>query len=252
MATFEDLCTLRLIVTGAEKAPEELFEKVAALVPQASMIEGYGITECSPILTINRLGVQRKGVGKPLPGVHLQVARPDGSAPCEVGEVGVVLARGPSIFQGYWQRPKEVGFITFQGVLWYNTGDLGYLDSQGALTLEGRLKRFVKIGGEMVNLLALEEVLAKAIQDPSQEDKLACLAVIAQEEAGKKTRLFLITTLDLSLDEANRHLRAAGFSNLARLSAIITIPVLPLLGSGKVDYQSLYHLIDDKTPKVNS
>lgn len=253
IATPEDLATLRLVVTGAEKAPEDLFEKVAALNPKATMIEGYGITECSPILTINLPHLPKKGVGRPLPGVRLQIARLDGSSPCDIGEVGVVLAQGPSIFQGYWQRPKEVGFITFQNSLWYNTGDLGYLDEQGALTLEGRLKRFVKIGGEMVNLLALEETLTKAIKEPaSQEDGTPKLAVIAQEEAGKKTRLLLATTTDMSLEEANGHLRTAGFSNLARLAAVIKIPALPLLGSGKIDYRSILAIIAEKNIKVDA
>lgn len=229
------LRNVRLYVAGAEKVPEELFNQVKVVSPESQLIEGYGITECSPVLTLNLPGTPRKGVGLPLPGVRLLVVHPDSFEPISFDQMGLVLAAGPNIFPGYLGDSKSP-FYEFEGTRWYVTGDLGSVDAAGHLTLSGRLKRFVKIGGEMISLTALEQVLLQAMP---QDQTSPGVALKAREEAGSKTTIHAFTTFQLPLDKANALIKTAGFSNLARLTSVKQISSLPLLGSGKINYRGL-------------
>ena len=233
------LKTLRLCVTGAEKAPEELFAKVKAL-EHCDLVEGYGITECSPVLTVNLSGEAAKGVGCPLPGVELCIVHSDSHQPLPLGQRGLILVRGPNIFGGYFKQSTSSPFMTVDGRTWYVTGDLGFIDSEGCLTISGRLKRFVKIGGEMISLLAVEDALCRAFgKTLCLEEEGPILAVCAQEVAGEKTRLFAFTRFAATVDEFNQALKGAGFSNLVKVSAVTQLENIPLMGTGKVNYRGL-------------
>jgi long-chain-fatty-acid--[acyl-carrier-protein] ligase len=226
---------VRLFVSGAEKAPDEMFNQVKVVSPGSELIEGYGITECSPVLTINIPGTPRAGVGSPLPGVELLIVHPETMEPLPVGAQGLILATGPNIFPGYLGLSVNP-FHDYAGKRWYNTGDLGFLDETGHLTLSGRLKRFVKIGGEMISLSAIEQVLLGAVP---AEHPVPAVALKAREEVGQKTTLHAFVTFPLTLEEANQMIKAAGFSNLARLTSVRQLKELPLLGSGKINYRGL-------------
>ena len=173
-ATAEDIRTMRLCVTGAEKAPPELFKMLADLGKPGILMEGYGITECSPVLTMNPPDSDSKGVGKALPGIELCVVHPETEKLLPIGERGLILAKGPNVFNGYLNPGLSSPFATINGERWYKTGDLGYLDDKGFLTLSGRMKRFVKIGGEMVSLASLEEALLEiGLKKGSCEPKIS-------------------------------------------------------------------------------
>lgn len=232
------LRSLRLVVTGAEKTPEEIFTKMKELNRQTVVAEGYGITECAPILTLNPPQEKKgKGVGRPLPGVELLIVHPETYEVLPQGEQGLILAHGPNIFKGYLDPKRGTPFVTLNNKKWYETGDIGVLDENGYLTLLGRLKRFVKIGGEMISLGAIEEVLAELT--PEDQNTGPILAVGAEEDEGKKSELILFTSLPFTLEEVNQHLRKKGMSNLIKISRIKKLPFLPLLGTGKVDYRAL-------------
>lgn len=239
-ASLEQLKTVRLCVTGAEKAPPELFLMVKQL-PHCELIEGYGITECSPILTINRAADQRKGVGQPVPSVKLCIVDLETHRPLEQGKQGLILARGPNIFSGYLNKGLSSPFIFINGQPWYSTGDLGYLDEQGNLILSGRLKRFVKIGGEMVSLAAIEDVLQRTLGlNQGQEiEEGPTLAVCAREQEGNKPQIMVFTRFATTIDEVNRTLKEAGFSNLVKISQVKKVAEIPLMGTGKINYRSL-------------
>jgi acyl-CoA synthetase (AMP-forming)/AMP-acid ligase II len=241
VSTEKQLRTLRLVVAGAEKTPAELYDRLGALNPKALLIEGYGITECAPILTLNRPDKPRRGVGAPLEDVEIKVVHPETLTPLTMGEQGLVLARGPNIFHGYLDQTLSNPFVEVEGKKWYQTGDLGSVDKEDYLTLSGRLKRFVKIGGEMVSLTAIEETLQQAgakkgwILNPD----LPSLAVCAQELEGKKSEIYLFTTFTTTADEVNQLLRSSGMSNIIKIRAVKKLPYIPLLGTGKIDYRSL-------------
>lgn len=233
------LDTLRLCVTGAEKAPLDLFE-MAKQWKVNTMMQGYGITECSPVLTLNPNGDPEKGVGIPVSDVELLIVDLETQKPLSAGNQGLILARGPNVFSGYLNKGLASPFVEISGKQWYNTGDLGSLTSDGSLIISGRLKRFIKMGGEMISLTAIEDTLEKAFgkyHQGSEEGPL--LAVCAKEEAGEKTKIVLFTRAEISLDGANQALREAGFSNLVRLVKVQKMAEIPLMGTGKVNYRHL-------------
>ena len=235
-----ELDSMRLCVTGAEKAPPELFKRVKDFAG-ADILEGYGITECSPVLTLNRPGIPPKGVGQALPGVELLVVHPETFEPVPTNTQGHLLARGNTIFSGYLNPGLEPPFVEVEGKKWYKTGDLGILDEKGFFVITGRQKRFIKVGGEMISLSAVEEGLLKQGMEknwPISEDT-ASLGVIAREKEGEKPKIILFTTFDLDVDTANQAVKDAGFSNIVRISQIVKIDEIPLTGTGKVNFRAL-------------
>lgn len=248
------LASLRLVVSGAEKTPQDLFDKIAALGTQAGgteaggtgakLLEGYGITECSPIVTLDRLEEPHKGVGYPLPGVELAIIHPETGELQKRGEEGEVCIAGPNVFNGYLSgTARQNPFILLQGKQWYRSGDRGWIDSDGALILTGRLKRFVKIGGEMLSLSGMEEDLLQMVKEknwtiPSLDGPP--LAIIAKKnEEMDKMEVILFTTLSQSKEEMNGLLREKGSSRIAKITEVKKVEQIPLTGTGKTHYRLL-------------
>lgn len=238
----EQFIKMRLCVTGAEKAPPDLFQQVEKLGRGHELIEGYGITECSPALTFNKPGKPHKGVGQPLHNVELIIVHPETMEVLPIDTQGMILARGPNIFSGYINPGLSSPFVTVQGKEWYKTGDLGYLDASNALTISGRMKRFVKIGGEMISLESIESALLQIAGQKKwhiSHENGPSLAVCAKESAGEKTKLFLFTRFDTTVDEVNVALKECGFSNLVKVSSVQKLDEIPIMGTGKVNYRLL-------------
>jgi acyl-CoA synthetase (AMP-forming)/AMP-acid ligase II/1-acyl-sn-glycerol-3-phosphate acyltransferase/acyl carrier protein len=241
------LDSLRLIIVGAEKCPQAVFDRCAEIAPTSLLLEGYGITECSPVVSVNSPTYNRPGtIGKPLPGVELCVidlspADSDGLARFATNRLlgpdqqGMLLVSGPTIFPGYIGPDTASPFIERDGKRWYVTGDLASIDKDGYIHFAGRLKRFLKIGGEMVSLPALEEPLAQKFPPT---DKGPRVAVEGLEGEGKR-KVVLFTTLAITLSQANEILEAAGFHGIMRLDEVRQLPAIPVLGTGKTDYKVL-------------
>jgi len=238
-AKVEQLKTIRWFISGAEKAPPELFERVEKLGIGAVVIEGYGITECSPVLTITRANLPPKGVGQPLPGIEVCTIHLETNERLPSGAEGEICVRGPNVFNGYLGNPRDP-FIEIEGNRWYRTGDIGRLDEEGNLIISGRIKRFTKVGGEMISLGAVEEALVKAfIGQGKISADIPSLAVIADEKKEGQPQLILFSTAAISREEANQILQAQGFSRLVKISGVKKIAEIPLMGTGKTDYRSL-------------
>ena len=154
---------------------------------------------------------------------------------------GMLLVRGPSIFHGYLNYDGPDPFTEVDGKRWYVTGDLVRLDEDGYIHFCGRLKRFLKIGGEMVSLPALEEPLSR-LYPPTENGPQ--VAVEGVDAPGRWIVLF--TTLDISLKQANDILAEAGLRGVMRLDAVERIEAIPVLGTGKTDYKVLRKLVADK------
>ncbi len=235
------LSSIRVFVSGAEKAPPDLRERAYSMGPDVEFLEGYGITECSPVITLTTPGKPPVGVGEPLPGVEVCVVDPETKEPLGVDEVGLVLAHGPGVFGGYLHEAVSSPFVELDGKRWYNSGDLGKLNQEGSLILAGRLKRFVKIGGEMVSLPAVEAGLQEAAINDNwgggRQDRM--LGVVAVETDRERPALYLFANFFIDLEEANEALRKGGFSNLARIKAFHHLPEMPLMGTGKVAFRKL-------------
>jgi acyl-CoA synthetase (AMP-forming)/AMP-acid ligase II/1-acyl-sn-glycerol-3-phosphate acyltransferase/acyl carrier protein len=230
------LASLRLAVTGAEQCPPRVYDVLAKRCPQTKVLEGYGITECSPIVSVNRPGrEQRETIGELVPSLECALVDPDTLEPVPRGQRGLLLVRGPSVFGGYLRHQGESPFVEYEGHTWYRTGDLVLRNDNDQLVFCGRLKRFVKIGGEMISLPAIESVLERVL-NPSNEDG-PTFAVEAIP--GEHPELVLFTTTEQSRTVVNRYLRDAGLSPLHNIRQIRRVESMPLLGSGKTDYRTL-------------
>ena len=239
VAKQEDLRSVRLFVSGAEKASPDLFDFVAQLEGNPKMIEGYGITECSPVVTLNREDEKPCGVGAPLPGVKICLIDPHTEKKVkEKGAHGEVCISGVNVFSGYLGPDAPNPFIEIDQKQWYRSGDLGSLSPSGALCLSGRLKRFVKIGGEMVSLMALEEemmLFAKQEHRIPEGELEPQLAIgVKKESEESKPELVLFTTFPMTREEANSVLRQAGFGRIVKIIAAQQIEAIPVTGTGKV------------------
>ncbi len=240
VATANQLSSVRLAVTGAEKCPQRLYESLKGKCPQATILEGYGVTECSPIISLNdESAPQPFTIGKVLPALEYLIADPDTFSALPVPATGILLVRGPSVFSGYLNYSGKSPFVNVDGKQWYSTGDLVGVDGRGVLTFKGRLKRFVKLGGEMVSLPAIESILES--QFAEETEKGPVLAVDATET--EPPELVLFTTLDLDRETANRRIREAGLSGLHSIRRVVKLKEMPLLGTGKTNYRALKQLL---------
>jgi long-chain-fatty-acid--[acyl-carrier-protein] ligase len=241
------LTSLHYLVSGAEKTPRELFEQVSSRLPHTQMIEGYGITECGPIVTVNHPYDPQKGVGRPVPEVELCVIDSVSGQRLEMGKEGEICIRGPNVFKGYLGNVR-CPFISIDNEEWYCSGDRGWLESDGSLILSGRLKRFVKIGGEMLSLGGLEEELARLNQErkwshPSEEGPT--LAISVREKQSDKPLLVLFTTFDVSKEEINAALKEGGFGRIVKISEVQRLEQIPLTGTGKTHYRLLDEMLNN-------
>jgi len=245
-ATSEQLSSLRLAVTGAEQCPDRVYAALAERCPGAKVLEGYGVTECSPIVSVNDDREPKPfTIGKPLRSVECTIVSTDDGKRVERGQPGVLLVRGPSVFGGYIGSETTSPFVELDGKTWYLTGDIVREDADGTLRFCGRLKRFVKLGGEMISLPAIEAVLEEHYSTDSDEGPSIAVEATPAEQ---NPELVLFTTKALDRETVNRQLREAGLSPLHNIRRVIRLDRLPVLGTGKTDYRALKRLLADKQP----
>jgi long-chain-fatty-acid--[acyl-carrier-protein] ligase len=240
-----ELDSLRLVVFGAEKCPQHVFDKVKQMVPHAQMLEGYGITECSAVVSVHRPGRFKPGtLGEPLPGVSVCVTDLETGVVLPRAHMGMLNVRGPNVFPGYLAYDGPSPYREIDGNQWYVTGDLGEIDSEGALVFRGRLKRFLKAGGEMISLPALEEPFARLFPPTDQGPRVAVEGV----ETPDGRHIALFTTEEVSLRDANALLQKEGFRGVLRLDDVRKLDKIPVLGTGKTDYKILRAQISEGQP----
>ena len=236
----EQFQSLRIILSGAEKCPDAVFDRCKQLAPQAMLIEAYGITECSPMISGNRPGAIRAGsIGRPIDGFEILIVHPEQMRPVAAGETGMLLLRGPSVFHGYLNYDGPSPMVECEGKSWYRTGDLVSADAEGNLYFRGRLKRFLKAGGEMISLPALEEPFSKRYPAGKDGPQVAVEGI----ELPEGRRIVLFSTAAITLREANALLAEAGFRGVMRLDESRQLEKIPVLGTGKTDYVSLRKLV---------
>jgi acyl-[acyl-carrier-protein]-phospholipid O-acyltransferase/long-chain-fatty-acid--[acyl-carrier-protein] ligase len=242
--------SLRLVLAGAEKLSESLalaFEDNFGIRP----MEGYGMTECAPVVAVNTFdhrepgffqpGSRRGFVGRPLPGVAISVVNPETFEPLGPDTEGLVLVKGPNVMSGYLGRDDLTAAAFRDG--WYVTGDLGRISEDGFLKISGRLSRFSKIGGEMVPHGRVEEALQHAVGADAQ-----VFAVTAVGDERKGESLAVLHTLDESqVQRALDGLSAQGLPNLyiPRRDHFIHVDAIPVLGTGKLDLRAIRRVAEE-------
>jgi acyl-[acyl-carrier-protein]-phospholipid O-acyltransferase/long-chain-fatty-acid--[acyl-carrier-protein] ligase len=248
--TAAEFASLEWAVVGAEKCPADLVDAFATQL-ETAMLEGYGITETSPVLSVNVpdridpeapdgvwVGNVRGSVGRPVIGIAVRFLDPETGEVLPSGQVGLLEIRGANVFMGYLDPGQTAKAMTPDG--WYRTGDLARLDDDGFLHLAGRLSRFSKIGGEMVPHGTVEEALRKVMGLTDAVELKVAVASTADPLKGEQ--LVVLHAVDVDVEAIRGALAAEGLANLWIPKVFKKVPGIPILGTGKLDLHKLREL----------
>lgn len=240
ITSHSEMKLIKLAISGAERMPSSLIERFYAKCHKgALLLEGYGITECSPVITINPLEKQKENsVGIFINGVDHLIVDINTNEPLKQGIQGMILVKGENVFKGYTDKSISSPFVTINEEEYYKTGDLGYVDEEGYLYITGRLKRFIKMGGEMISLPAVESTLLKKYGSEEQT-----VLAVEGNDSMQPPQIVLFSVTGIDLNEVNLYLKQSGFSNFIKINRIIHLDEIPLLGTGKTDYKVLKNMI---------
>ena len=238
-----ELRTLDLVVTGAEKLPDDLYRSFLEQF-HIEILQGYGLTETTPASNLNQphppvvtstgepqLGKKSGSVGRLMPGMTARIVDPDTGAELPMNETGIVLFRGANVFAGYLNDVTKTTAAFKDG--WFVTGDLGRFDDDGFLFIEGRLSRFSKIGGEMVPHGTVEQKISELFGLDDAADYSA--VVMGVPDPNKGEALVLLTTVAIATDLLREKLLGAGLPTLWIPKLILRVERIPVLGTGKLD-----------------
>ncbi len=239
----EQLRSLRLVITGAEKLPRDIATAFEERFGKP-VYEGYGLTETSPVISVNLpdpipsvAGVfvqpsSRPGsTGKMAPGIAAEIRDPETGEKRSLHGTGMLWVRGPNIFDGYLDDPVRSAEVLHGG--WFKTGDLGRFDEDGFLFIDGRLSRFSKIGGEMVPHEMIEQKILSGLRLDAQAER--SIAIMGVPDEAKGEALVLLTSTDIDAQQLRAALREAEVPNLWVPRTIRRVDVIPVLASGKLD-----------------
>src|SRR5215472_16389514 len=229
-----DFRSLRYILAGAEPVKVSTRRVYMEKFGQR-ILEGYGVTETAPALALNTPMFNKFGtVGRLLPGIEMRLEPVPG-----VEDGGRLFVNGPNVMLGYL-RVENPGVLERPPEGWHDTGDIVGVDHEGFITIRGRAKRFAKIGGEMVSLAAVEMLASELWPD-------AISGVATVPDPRKGERLILVTTKkDPVRSELIAFARSRGASEMMVPAEVLIVEKLPLLGSGKIDYQALQKLVNER------
>ena len=240
----ESFGSLQYVLVGAEKLADRValaFEDTFGIRP----LEGYGCTECSPVVTVNgrdfrapgfrQVSARRGKIGHPLPGVTVRVVDLDTGQPVAPGTPGMLLVKGPNVMKGYLGKPEKTAEVLHDG--WYTTGDVAIMEEDGFLTITDRLSRFSKIGGEMVPHIRIEDKLQELAGVTEQ-----VFAVTALPDEKKGERIVVISTL--STEKLAPVIEKFAQCDLPalwkpRAGQFFHVDALPILGTGKIDLRGV-------------
>jgi len=259
----EQFGSLRVVLTGAEKLPDRLataFEDRFGIRP----LEGYGCTECAPVVAVNSLdfrsagyrqvGAKRGKIGHPLPGLSVHIVDPETMTPVQPGQPGLMLVQGPNVMQGYLGLPAKTSEVLVSGSTdilasvqdaenkWYVTGDIAAIDEDGFLQITDRLSRFSKIGGEMVPHGKIEEMLHEAA---GATERAFVVTGVKDEKKGEQL-VVLHKLSDEPLKSCLETLAQSDLPNLwkPRADHFIRIEEFPYLGTGKLDLRRIREMAE--------
>jgi acyl-[acyl-carrier-protein]-phospholipid O-acyltransferase/long-chain-fatty-acid--[acyl-carrier-protein] ligase len=232
-----DFQTVRMILSGGDRCPDAVRDGYRQK-HGIEVYEGYGTTETSPIISVNVPGSSRPGsAGRPLPNIDVRIEDYETGADCASGVTGKILVRGASVMAGYFDDLERTSLCLRHG--WYDTGDMGFVDEDGFLWHVGRLKRFVKVHGEMISLVRVEDVLQRCL--PLHVG--GCVVELPDAVRGAR----IIAALSAPVDERDVLRRmSAEMVNIAMPRAFVVLGELPRMGSGKIDVRAVTDLVRDR------
>src|SRR5215469_10227426 len=239
----DQLRSLRLIITGAEKLPLDLANHFEERFGK-KVYEGYGLTETAPVVSTNLPDLEPRkpgehvqpssrlgSVGRLAPGIAAEIREPETGRELSLYETGMLWLRGANIFEGYLHDHKQTAEVLHDG--WLKTGDIGRFDEDGFLYIEGRLSRFSKIGGEMVPHETIESKIVDLLGLSGRDERP--LAVMGVQDEAKGEALVLLSAVDIDFAELRSRLHEAGVPNLWIPKQVQRVEAIPVLASGKLD-----------------
>jgi len=252
----EQLSSVKLVVTGAEKLPHSLansFNKKFGIMP----LEGYGLTETSPATNFNVINnptdtpepdipADKSGsVGQFLPGIAVKITNAVNDEACDIDQQGIIWLKGANIFSGYLNNEDKTNEVIKDG--WFNTGDVGRVDNEGFLYIEGRTSRFSKIGGEMVPHETLEATIIEVLSLDEETERKVAVVGVPDEKKGEAIILLSCvtdpqTTLQACIDLRYKLLDAK-IPSLWCPREILPVEEIPILASGKLDIKGCQELV---------
>lgn len=231
-----DFYKLRLVIAGAEKLNEEV-RKTYTEKFGIRILEGYGTTECAPVVSANSVMANLNGsVGQFVPGMQHKLETVPG-----IEEGGLLHVRGENVMMGYYlfDAPAVLAPPSSEfGAGWYNTGDIVEIDTQGFIHIKGRVKRFAKIAGEMVSLEVVEKIASTAA--PEYQHAASTLTDVQRGE----TIVLFTTDPALKREDLQMVAKNLKYPEIAIARKIVKIEELPLLGTGKTDYVTLKQMAE--------
>jgi acyl-[acyl-carrier-protein]-phospholipid O-acyltransferase / long-chain-fatty-acid--[acyl-carrier-protein] ligase len=229
-----DFYSLRYVVAGAEKLKPET-ARIWCEKFGVRILEGYGTTETSPVLTVNTPMQSKKGsVGRFLPAIRYRVQPVPG-----ISEGGRLFVSAPSVMLGYL-FPDRPGQICPPEDGWYDTGDIVLVDEEGFVHIQGRAKRFAKIAGEMVSLVAVESHISTLW--PGQVH-----AALAVQDERKGEQIVLVTQREgVKRSDIVAYFQGQKIAEIYLPRTIVFMEVIPLLSTGKTDYVTLQEMLKSK------
>ncbi|RZJ00614.1 MAG: 2-acylglycerophosphoethanolamine acyltransferase [Brevundimonas sp.] len=229
----DDFATLQFVVAGAERVRDETRHLFNTQFRGLKLLEGYGATEAAPVVAVNHPDRNRPGtVGQMLPGMEWKLEEVPG-----IDEGGRLYLRGPNVMRGYLSADDPRAIEPLKDG-WHDTGDIVSIDDEGYVAILGRVKRFAKIGGEMVSLTAVEG-LAGAVWPDNRH------AVVSIPDSRKGEKLVLVTDRkDADVARLAEWAREHGAPELAVPKKILRVGEVPVLGTGKTDYVAIQQLAE--------
>jgi len=228
-----DLNTVRLAVCGAERVKDETRQLVKRKY-NIDLLEGYGATEAAPVAAANHLEGNRPGtVGVLMAGMDYKLENVPG-----IDEGGKLYINGPNIMAGYLKVDKP-GVIQPPEDGWHDTGDIVTVDEDGFISIRGRVKRFAKVGGEMVSLAVVENCATSLWEDNMH-------AAVSIPDARKGEQIVLISdSKDANRADMVAFAKNHGITDLAVPRRVLFAKEIPILGTGKINYGQVHHIVDD-------
>lgn len=238
-----DFESITAMVASADKLPATLrdsFQEKHGI----EVLEAYGTTETSPVISANLPGANKPGsIGRVLPNIQVRITDIDTGKDLPAGAEGKILVKGDLVMKGYLDDLQETALKVKDG--WYETGDMGMFDEDGFLWHKGRLKRFAKIGGEMVSLVRIESVLDEFMP----EDEECC--VVEVPDARKGAIIAVAMTVDLDTKELNKKL-SQELPAISIPKRYFVFQELPKMGSGKIDFRTTTEMVKSALRKEST
>ncbi|MBT5421220.1 MAG: AMP-binding protein, partial [Candidatus Cloacimonetes bacterium] len=229
-----DFDSMRIAISGADTLTNQIFDGFLKK-HDLTILNAYGTTETSPAISINTPTENRVGsVGKPIPNVEVKILHIDTDEELPVNSVGKILVKGDMVMKGYLGDLEETSLRIHKG--WYDTGDMGLVDEDGYIWHKGRLKRFVKVGGEMISLVKVEEVLNKYLPD----EVICCVVDVPNPTKGADV-VAAITTGAIDTKKILKKM-AGDLPAIAIPREFHIFENIPMMGSGKVNFREVERL----------